>query len=142
MPTGWRPGRCCSAADAIVGKAKHPGCPRIVAVPRPPGGATGVPVCPDAEADYPSPLADYLRAISSYPSSQAMQAEASRFGTQRCRGRLILRVKLCCRSLADAGICKQELNSRQARDRQAYAQLLTGGSSDWRAGLRTRALLE
>jgi hypothetical protein len=34
-------------------------------------------------------LADYLRAISSYPSSQAMQAEASRFGTQRCRGRLI-----------------------------------------------------
>jgi len=53
---------------------------RIVAV----GGRAarrGVRVCPDAEADSPSPLAgmaDYLRAISSYPSSQAMQAEASR----------------------------------------------------------------
>jgi len=24
-PTGWRPSGCCSAADVIVGKAKHPG---------------------------------------------------------------------------------------------------------------------
>jgi len=29
-PTGWRPSGCCSAADVIVGKAKHRGAPRIV----------------------------------------------------------------------------------------------------------------
>lgn len=65
----------------------------------------------------------------------------SRFGT-RCRGRLILRGEALPSPPRRCRYCKQELNSRQARDRQAYAQLLRGGSSDWRAGLRTRALLD
>lgn len=119
MPTGCRPGRCCSAADVIVGKAKHPGYPRIVAVP---GGRAARRGCrcvpmprPITPGRWPAggvlpaacrlarQLADYLRAISSYPSSQAMQAEASRFGTQRCRGRLILRGE-ALPPLADAGM--------------------------------------
>lgn len=84
-------------------------------------------MCPDADADYPCPLAG--------------RRAARPFGTQRCRGRLILRGEALPPLPRRWGACKQKLNSLQARDRQAYAQLLRGGGSDWRAGLRTRALL-
>jgi hypothetical protein len=52
-------------------QGQAPGVPAHCCRPPAAGRRDGVPVCPDAEADY-------LRAISSYPSSQAMQAEASR----------------------------------------------------------------